>query len=298
MSEKASELGGALAAAPRRARRFRRTRQLLRDPLGMTGLVLVVMFFASAIFAPYLSPHNPIEINVPHRMEAPSTTFILGTDQLGRDTYTRVLFGGRVALQVAAIAVSIGLFAGLVLGMIAGYGPRWLDNALILAFDTINSFPAIMLALAIITLTGPSLHMVIAVIIITSIPSYGRITRTQTLALRNTEFILAEQALGAGAIRVLARHVMPNVIGPLLILAAMNVPVVVTIEAGLSFLGLGVRPPTPSWGSMLADGRQIIRDTPWPVIAGGLPLILTTLGFTFLGEALRDIFDPRLRRNA
>ena len=288
--------GGGAAATSRRARRWRRTRQLLRDPLGMTGLVLVMVFFASAIFAPYLSPHSPIEINVPHRMEAPSTTFILGTDQLGRDTYTRVLFGGRIALKVAAIAVSIGLFAGLVLGMIAGYGPRWLDNALMLGFDTINSFPAIMLALAIITLTGPSLHMVIAVIVITSIPSYGRITRTQTLALRNTEFILAEQALGAGAIRVLSRHVMPNVIGPLLVLAAMNVPVVVTIEAGLSFLGLGVRPPTPSWGSMLADGRQIIRDTPWPVIAGGIPLILVTLGFTFLSEALRDIFDPRLKR--
>lgn len=243
-----------------------------------------------------LASHSPTKINVPDRLEGPSQTYVLGTDQLGRDTFARVLYGGRVALQVAAIAVTIGLAVGLTLGMVAGYGPRWLDNALVLAFDTINSFPAIMLALAIITLTGPSLHMVIVVIIINSIPSYGRIARTQTLALRNTEFILAERALGAGAVRVLGIHVMPNVIGPLLILAAMNVPVVVTIEAGLSFLGLGVRPPTPSWGTILADGRQIIRDTPWPVIAGGVPLILTTLGFTFLGEALRDIFDPRLRK--
>lgn len=300
MSARASDAAApvpAASAAPRRKRRFARTRRLFGDPLGLSGLVLVLVFFASAIFAPWLTPHSPSKINVKHRFEGPSATFLLGTDQLGRDTLTRVLYGGRVALQVAAIAVSIGLLAGLVLGMLAGYGPRWMDNALLLVFDTINSFPAIMLALAIITLTGPSLHMVIAVIIITSIPSYGRIARTQTLALRGTEFILAERALGAGPVRVLGRHVMPNAIGPLLILAAMNVPVVVTIEAGLSFLGLGVRPPTPSWGSILADGRQVIRETPWPVIAGGLPLILTTLGFTFLGEALRDIFDPRLRRS-
>lgn len=300
MSARASEAGAPPprpGAPARGAPRWVRTRRLLGDPLGMSGALLVVTFFASALFAPWLTPHTPSKINVPHRFEGPSATFLLGTDQLGRDTLTRVLHGGRVALQVAAIAVSVGLLAGLVLGMLAGYGPRWMDNALLLVFDTINSFPAIMLALAIITLTGPSLHMVIAVIIITSIPSYGRIARTQTLALRNTEFILAERALGAGPIRVLGRHVMPNAIGPLLILAAMNVPVVVTIEAGLSFLGLGVRPPTPSWGSILADGRQIIRETPWPVIAGGAPLILTTLGFTFLGEALRDVFDPRLRRS-
>ncbi|MGI9334463.1 MAG: ABC transporter permease [Gammaproteobacteria bacterium] len=280
----------------RTPRRFARLYRLVCDPLGLTGLLLVVLFIAGAAFAPYLTPHSPTKIDVPHRLEPPSAQFILGTDQLGRDTFTRVLYGGRVALRVAAIAVSIGLACGLVLGMIAGYGPRWLDNALMLVFDTINSFPAIMLALAIITLTGPSLQMIIVVVVINSIPSYGRIARTQTLSLRHTEFILAERALGAGMVRVLARHVMPNVIGPLLILAAMNVPVVVTIEAGLSFLGLGVRPPTPSWGSILADGRQIIRDTPWPVIAGGLPLIATTIGFTFLGEALRDILDPRLRK--
>ena len=279
------------------ANRFPRFHRLLNDPLGVTGLILVVAFVLSAAFAPFLTPHSPSQIAIQHMFEGPSATYLLGTDQLGRDTLTRLLYGGRIALQVAAIAVSIGLLIGLLLGMIAGYGPRWLDNTLMLAFDTINSFPAIMLALAIITLTGPSLEMVIVVIIINSIPSYGRITRTQTLGIKHNEFILAERAMGAGTLRVLFRHVMPNVVGPLLILAAMNVPVVVTIEAGLSFLGLGVRPPTPSWGSMLSDGRQIIRSTPWPVIAGGIPLILTTLGFTFLGEALRDIFDPRLRKS-
>jgi len=207
-----------------------------------------------------------------------------------------VLYGGRVALKIAAIGVSVSLLIGLVLGMIAGYGPRWLDNALLLFFDTVRSFPTIVMALAVVALTGPSLGMVMVIVIITSIPGYGRLARTSTLALRNSEFIIAEQSLGAGPVRVLAGHILPNVIGPLLILAAMDVPVVVTIEAGLSFLGLGVLPPTPSWGSILNEGYMVIRDTPWPVVAGGIPLVLTTLGFTFLGEALRDIFDPRLRK--
>jgi peptide/nickel transport system permease protein len=165
-----------------------------------------------------------------------------------------------------------------------------------LFFDTVRSFPTIVMALAVVALTGPSLGMVMVIVIITSIPGYGRLARTSTLALRNADFITAEQSLGAGPVRVLAGHILPNVIGPLLILAAMDVPVVVTIEAGLSFLGLGVLPPTPSWGSILNEGYMVIRDTPWPVVAGGIPLVLTTLGFTFLGEALRDVFDPRLRK--
>jgi peptide/nickel transport system permease protein len=180
--------------------------------------------------------------------------------------------------------------------MLAGYGPRWLDNLLLLVFDTIRAFPTIVLALATVALTGPSLTMVLAIVIVTSVPGYARLVRTSTLAIKSMEFITAERSLGAGMWTILWRHVMPNVIGPLLILAAMDVPVVVTIEAGLSFLGLGVLPPTASWGTILNEGYLVIRDTPWLVIAGGIPLVLTTLGFTFLGEALRDIFDPRLRK--
>lgn len=269
---------------------------LLRSGQGMFGLFLVLLFFASAIFAPWLAPYDPNALDIPARLSGPAWDHLAGTDQLGRDTLSRVLYGGRVALMVAAIGVSVALAVGLLLGMIAGYGPQWLDNLLLLAFDTVRAFPTIVLALATVALIGPSLEMVLAIVIVTSIPQYARVARTATLAIRSAEFILAERSLGAGMGRILREHVMPNVLGPLLILAAMDVPVVVTVEAGLSFLGLGVQPPTASWGTVLNEGYLAIRDTPWMVIAGGIPLVLTTLGFTFLGEALRDVFDPRLRR--
>ncbi len=268
----------------------------LRNPLGMFGLLLVFLFFASAILAPFFATHDPFAMDIPNRLSGPTAAHWAGTDQLGRDTYTRVLYGGRVALEVAAIGVSVSLVVGLILGMLAGYGPSWLDNLLLLLFDAIRSFPTVVLALAAVALLGPSLKLILVIVIVTSIPGYARLARTSTLSLKRAEFIIAEQSLGASTARILSRHIMPNVIGPLLILAAMDVPVVVTIEAGLSFLGLGVQPPTASWGTILNEGYLVIRDTPWMVIAGGIPLVLTTLGFTFLGEALRDVFDPKLRK--
>ena len=269
----------------------------LSNKQGVCGLILVIFFFGTAIFAPLIATHDPNKLDIPARMSGPTMEHYIGTDQLGRDTFSRVLYGGRVALKIAGIGVSVALLLGLLLGMIAGYGPRWLDNALLLVFDTIRSFPTIVIALAIVALTGPSLSMVMAIVIVTSIPGYARLARTSTLALKSSEFIIAERSVGAGPVIIVWRHVMPNVIGPLLILAAMDVPVVVTVEAGLSFLGLGVLPPTASWGSILNEGYNVIRDTPWPIIAGGIPLVLTTLGFTFLGEALRDVFDPKLRKS-
>ena len=281
---------------PRHSVGRERLRLFVRNPMGMFGFILVSLFFIAAIFAPMLATHDPLALDIPNRLSGPTLEHWAGTDQLGRDTFSRVLYGGRVALQVAAIGVSISLILGLGLGMLAGYGPRWLDNILLLLFDSIRSFPTIVLALAAVALLGPSLHLVLAIVIVTSIPSYARLARTSTMALKNTDFVLAEKSLGAGTVRTLIRHIMPNVIGPLLILAAMDVSVVVTIEAGLSFLGLGVQPPMASWGTVLNEGYLIIRLTPWPIVAGGIPLVLTTLGFTFLGEALRDIFDPRLRK--
>ena len=269
----------------------------LSNKQGVLGLILVVLFFGSAIFAPWLAPHEPNKMNIPIRLSGPTLDNFAGTDQLGRDTFSRVLYGGRVALQIAAIGVSVSFAFGLLLGMIAGYGPRWLDNILLLLFDTIRAFPTIVMALAAVALMGPSLRLVMIIVVVTAIPGFARLARTSTLAIKNQEYIIAERSLGAKPIVILLRHVMPNVIGPLLILAAMDVPVVVTIEAGLSFLGLGVLPPTASWGTILNEGYLVIRDTPWLVVAGGIPLVLTTLGFTFFGEALRDVLDPKLRKD-
>lgn len=271
-------------------------RRLLREPLGALGLGLVLVIVASAVFADALAAYPPTQLDVRNRLSGPTAQHWFGTDHLGRDTFSRVVHGGRIALLVSLVSVGLSLAIGLVLGMIAGYGPRWLDNLLMLVFDAVRSFPTIMFALAVVTLFGPSLETVILIVVVTSIPVHGRIVRTQTLSLKAQEFILAERAMGAGPVRVLFHHVLPNVIGPVLILASMEVPVVIAIEAGLSFLGLGVRPPTPSWGSILNDGYGFIRDTPWLILAGGLPVVMTTLGFTFLGEALRDVFDPRLKR--
>ena len=284
------------AAAPRPRAGPGSLRRLLTRWDGALGLALVGLFVGTALLAPWIAPHDPNAMDIPQRFAGPSAEHWAGTDALGRDTLSRILHGGRVALQVAAIGVSASLAVGLTLGMIAGFGPRWLDNALLLLFDAIRAFPTIVLALATVALTGPSLGVVLAIVILTSIPQYARVARTATLALQGTEFIMAERSLGAGLPRMLWHHVMPNVIGPLLILAAMDVPVVITVEAGLSFLGLGILPPQSSWGTILNDGYLAIRDTPWLVTAGGVPLILTTLGFTFLGEALRDVLDPRRAR--
>ena len=267
------------------------------EPLGLLGLVLVVLMVASAVLAYWIAPYDPIALNIIDRLQGPSFKHLLGTDQLGRDLFSRVLFGGQVALKVAFISISIALVIGVLLGMVAGFGPKWLDSLIMLFFDTIRSFPTVMFALATVALVGPSLMTVVAVIVVTSIPTYGRVVRTQTLSIKNNEFIKAEQVMGASTARILRVHVLPNVVGPLLILASMDIPTVIALEAGLSFLGMGVKPPTPSWDSILNDGYTLIRNTPWPIVAGSIPLLLVTLGFTFLGESLRDQLDPKLRNN-
>lgn len=284
-----------LAREPGRATVF--LRRLGKNPLGVVGLVLVVLMVASAVFADLIILHDPARIMVGPRLAGPSLAFPMGTDQLGRDVFSRVVMGGRVALVVAFASLGAALTAGLLLGLIAAFGPRWLDNLMLLVFDTVRSFPVIIFALAIVTLIGPSLSSVILVVAVTSIPIYARVVRTQAHSLRSSEFITAERAMGAGTARILLVHVLPNVVGPLLILVSMDVPLVITLEAGLSFLGMGVRPPTPSWGTILSDGYDHIHQSVWLVVAGGIPIVLTTIGFTFLGEALRDIFDPKLRKD-
>ncbi len=294
MSDQAFEAPAALE----RGRAIDGLLRVLREPLGAFGLALVVLVVFGAVFADFLTSYNPTRLNLPERFADPSVTHLLGTDQLGRDLFTRVLYGARIALWVAIVSIALSLVGGLILGMLAGYGPRWLDSLLILVFDAIRSFPTVMFALALVTLIGPSLGAVVLVVVIATLPAYARIVRTQTLSLKASEFVLSARSVGAPMWRILALHIMPNLIGPLLILVSMDIPVVITIEAGMSFLGLGVRPPTPSWGSILNDGFTNIRESPWPAIAGGLPIIVATLGFTFLGETLRDTFDPRLRTDA
>ena len=271
-------------------------RELCSSPLVAFSLVIVILFFAVGITADYIAPYDPIKIDIRNKLSGPSWDHWLGTDQLGRDVLSRLIVGTKIALYLAVTSVSIALTIGIVLGMIAAFTNQWIDWALLLVFDTVKSFPGIMFALTIVALFGPSVNSIVVVIVFSTFPSYARLVRTQVMSLRNSEFIEAQRAMGSSLPRILRLHILPNVIGPVLIVASMDVPLVIGVEAGLSFLGLGVRPPTPSWGSIIKDGFLFIRNTPWIVFAAGLPLILTTVAFTSLGESLRDILDPKLRK--
>jgi peptide/nickel transport system permease protein len=270
--------------------------RLMSDPMGAIGVILVTLLVLSALFAPVLAPYDPAAIDVPSKLQAPSAAHWLGTDQLGRDVLSRALFGGRIALSVALISTGLALAIGVLLGMVAGFGPKWLDNPIVLAFDTVRAYPVIILALAVGPIFGAGLNTVIGILVVTSVPYYGRIVRTSVISASKADYVEALQAMGMGRVRIVLRHILPNIIGPILILASMDIPGYIAAEAGLSFLGVGVKAPQSSWGLILDDGYKFIRQTYWLVIAGAVPLIAATLGFTFLGEALRDTFDPKLRK--
>jgi peptide/nickel transport system permease protein len=269
-------------------------REVARRPAGRFGLFVIVALVVIVAFAPWISPYDPSSQHILDRLQGPSWRYPLGTDDLGRDLLSRILFGVRVALGVALPAVLGALLLGLVLGTIAGYVGGKIDNALIVVFDTLQAFPAVILALALISLLGPSLRNVIIVIIVSFAPGYGRVSRALVLSVKQNTFVEAERSLGASDLRIARVHVIPNILAPLCILVAMDIPSAIVVESGLSFLGLGVQPPTPSWGSILSEGFDRVRDTPWPVLWTGLALMLTTLGFTMFGETLRDVADPRL----
>lgn len=272
--------------------------RLCKDPMGLIGFTIVTCFVIIAIFADFIAPFDPNKIDILNKLQGPSANHFFGTDQLGRDTLSRLIHGTQIALLVAGISIGLAVLIGSILGTIAGYGPNWLDFSIMLLFDMVRSYPVIMFALAVVVLFGPSLTTVMAIIVATSFPTYGRLMRTQTQSLRQAEYILSAQALGVSTHKILLRHILPNTIGPILIVASMDVPFVIALEAGLSFLGLGVRPPTPSWGSILNDGYTYIRNSKWLLLSAGAPLILVTIGFTFLGEQLRDIFDPKINRES
>jgi peptide/nickel transport system permease protein len=271
-------------------------RRIRRDPLGLAGLILVLLVVFCGLFAPWIVPFDPLKINVPDKFQAPSLEHLMGTDNLGRDVFSRVIAGSRIALSVGISTIATALCIGLFLGLLAGYGPRWLDNFLLLIFDSIYSFPTVILGLTVITLLGASITTLMLVVIVIQTPAYARLTRTATLSIKTSEYVQAIRSLGASPLRIIGIHILPNVVGPLLIIASMDIPSVVALEAGLTYLGMGIPPPAPSWGRILQEGFSLLRVAPWIVVAGGIPLIITTLGFTFLGESLRDLLDPRLRR--
>ena len=267
---------------------------VLRNPLGMLGAVIVFIFIMMVLLAPLIARYGFEQQDIPSMLQGPSPEHWLGTDHLGRDLWSRIIYGARIALGVAMPSVSLALLGGIVLGLLAGFVGGIVDDVTLVLLDSLQAFPAVILALAILALLGPSLVNVVLVIGLAWTPGYARVVRAQVLTTKQNQYIEVERSLGATQLRILRHHILPNIISPLLILAAMDLPVVITFEAGLSFLGLGVRPPTPSWGVILSDGFNFIRQSPWPIVWSGLTLIITTLGFTLFGESLRDVLDPTL----
>ncbi len=280
-------------------------RSWLRVPLlvwgtgmGRFALICVSVMILGAVFAPWLAPHDPFAIKAALRLKGPSIAYWLGNDQLGRDVFSRLIYGTRIAMTVAFLGAGCALLIGTLLGLVAGYGPRQLDTLLMLLCDSVMSIPMILFALAAVTVIGSSVSTIVVIVMTFMAPGYFRVVRSQTRVLRQREYVIAARAMGASPFSVVTRHLLPNMTGTLLVLVAMDIPAVIAIESGLSFLGQGVQAPNASWGTVLNDGYAWIRQAPHIVIAAGAPIIIATLGFTFLGEALRDALDPRTTRAA
>ncbi|MEP9373456.1 ABC transporter permease [Mesorhizobium sp. KR1-2] len=271
-------------------------RRIWRSPSGRIGLIATLLVVIGGLAAPLIATHMPNQIDVAARLSPPSATHWLGTDHLGRDLFSRGLYGTRIAVGVALAVTATALFIGILLGVIAAYAPTPVERIILAVFDIISSYPSLILALALVAVLGPGLLNIIILVTIVFVPQFGRIARAQTLTIKERPFLEAERALGASGSRIMFHHVLPNIVGPIVVLASMNIPVVITLEAGLSFLGVGIRPPLASWGSMLFDGFTYLEQSVWPVLVAGGMLTLATLGFTLFGEALRDAIDPKLRR--
>ncbi|MBU3737522.1 MAG: ABC transporter permease [Rhodoferax sp.] len=271
--------------------------QVARTLPGAVGLALVSLVMVCAVFAPWVATHNPEALDVMNRFAGPSPAHWLGTDHLGRDLFSRMVHGASVAMQVAIASIAIALSAGTALGILAAYLPARTERIVLILFDVIYAFPSLVLALAVVAVFGPSTPIIVLIVAVTLMPQFGRLARAQTLTLRSAPFLEAERILGASPWRRVWHHVLPNILGPLIILASMDIPVVIAIEAGLSFLGLGVRPPLASWGTLIQDGYQYLSESWIPVVVSSAALALATLGFTLFGEAVRDAVDPRIGRS-
>lgn len=268
-------------------------RPRLANPLARLGLWILLGLIVAAVFAPWLAPHDPFEQQLGQGLRGASAGHPLGQDRLGRDLLSRILYGGRVSLMVGFTVVTVSLVIGLAVGAVAGYAGGWLDEVLMRAVDILLAFPGLLLAIALTAVLGPGLdHLVFALCLLGWV-GYARIVRGQLLSVREREYVQAVRALGAGGVRVIVRHLLPNIAAPILVEATFNLSSVILAEAGLSFLGLGIQPPRPSWGSMLSEGRQFLLLAPHLIVYPGVALALAVLGLNTLGDGLRDALDVR-----
>jgi peptide/nickel transport system permease protein len=267
---------------------------------GLIGLLIVLLNIVVAILAPVLGPHDPLDQDITRRLQPPawlaggSAEYLLGTDQLGRDVLTRIIYGSRISLLIGFLSVAVSLPIGVGLGLLGGYFRGRLDDVVMRLADVQLAFPFILLAITIAGVLGPSPRNVILILAVGGWVAYARITRGQVLSLREKEFVEAARALGMRHGRILVAHILPNILTPIIVLATFAVAQMILLESSLSFLGLGVQPPTPSWGGMLNDGRAYITIAWWLTTFPGATIMLTVLGINFMGDWLRDLFDPRL----
>jgi peptide/nickel transport system permease protein len=272
------------------------SRDILRNRVAVFALVLLVAIVLAALFAHVLTPYDPIGRDAKSRLQAPSLEHPFGTDALGRDILGRILYGGRVSLQVGFVSVLLSTLVGVPLGLIAGYVGGRTDNLIMRLMDVILAFPGLILAIWLVSILGASMDKMIIAISVFSVPTYARMTRGITLSAREMEYVVAARSMGARAGRILLAHVLPSVVGPLIVLTTLSISGAIVTGASLSFLGLGVRPPTPEWGAMLSDGRGYMRNAWWMSVFPGLAITLVVLAANVLGDGLRDALDPKTRR--
>ncbi|HEY3110163.1 MAG TPA: ABC transporter permease [Chloroflexota bacterium] len=272
---------------------------LRRQPRLLVGGGLLLVLLSMALLAPLIAPYDPIAVDASHGLERPSLAHLLGTDDLGRDVFSRVVYGARVSLSVGAISVSIGLLVGVSLGLTAGYLGGAADLLIMRAIDALLAFPALVLAISITAALGPQIQNAMIAIGIVAIPAYTRLTRGQVLSMREREFVTAARALGAEGPRVVLRHILPNILNPIIVQVTLSTAFAILAEAALSFLGLGAQPPAPSWGQDISYSQRYLANQLWWMSAGpGLAIFLAVFAFNFLGDALRDALDPQLRNRA
>jgi peptide/nickel transport system permease protein len=274
-------------------------RNARRNPLAAIGVVLIAIFVIFALFAPWIAPQDPAVINLPARLDPASRTHWLGTDELGRDILSRVIYGARISILVGTCVVATSLVLGLIIGSIAGYYGGAIDRFVnIVVMNAFLSFPGILLAIAFVAFRGPGIFNLVVALSLGGWVGYARLVRGQVLAAREREYVEASRALGASDLRIIVRHIIPNIIQPVIVQAAIGMAGAILAEATMSFLGLGVPPPTASWGTMLNDGRAHLFDAPHLVLFPALAVMLAVLSFNFIGDALRDYLDPRSRIEA